>query len=110
MLPLKWSTAIPGLDNHKVKTPIDPPIVSVSDSHLIVDTVKRAEDGNDIIVRLYEAQGIDGTIELEFAATVGQVFMADLMETCGKQLKLKQQRLRLEVAPFEIITLALRSA
>jgi alpha-mannosidase len=103
-------TSMSGLDNKKTKAPVAAPIVSISDPHVIVDTIKRAEDGNDIIVRLYEAAGIDSTIDIEFAPNIGQVFIADLMENCTKELTLRKQRLRLKTEPFEIITLALRSA
>ncbi|MCB1692648.1 MAG: alpha-mannosidase [Pseudomonadales bacterium] len=84
--------------------------VSCDAENVIVDTVKKAEDGNDIIVRLYEAWGIDAPVTLSLNRRVAEVAEVDLMEENPVPIKLSGDRIRLQVSPFEIRTLRVRSS
>ena len=47
---------------------------------LVIDTVKRAEDGDDLIVRLYEAHGGRGVGRLRVGVPFAEAWFANLLE------------------------------
>lgn len=83
----------------------------LSHPHVMVESVKKAEDGDDIIVRLFETSGtrIRTTLQLGFAAE--EAWTADLLERRLTRLELEDgAQIPLTFAPFEIITLRLKAA
>lgn len=76
--------------------------------NVIVDTIKRAEDGNGTIIRLYEAWGIDSETVLALHAEFDEILEVDLMEQELQPLKSTRQGLTLDFTPFEIKTLLIR--
>ncbi|HOS04387.1 MAG TPA: glycosyl hydrolase-related protein, partial [Candidatus Hydrogenedentes bacterium] len=71
---------------------------------LIVDTVKRAEDSNAIIVRVYEAYGQRGPVRISFHKTPKQVAECDLMEENDVAASSHGNDVTFYVKPFEIRT------
>ena len=71
----------------------------------VVDTVKLAEDGGAIIVRLYESEGGRGPLTLTTTLPVRKAALASLLEAEEKALPMKNGSVRLELRPFEIVTL-----
>jgi len=79
---------------------------------LILDTVKHSEDGEDLVLRLYEPHGARGearlTIEPGFD---GEAVRANGLEDPGQSLARDGRALRIAYRPFELITVRLaRSA
>ncbi|HEX5502841.1 MAG TPA: alpha-mannosidase [Thermomicrobiales bacterium] len=73
---------------------------------LVVDTVKPADDGRGVIVRLYEAYGTRGPATLRFAHPVAAAETCDLLETRLGDADLASPReVRLAVRPHELTTL-----
>lgn len=70
----------------------------------IIETLKVSEDGDSLIVRLYEAAGERGGVTLSTTLPVRKAWSADLLENAQKALPLKDGKLRLELTPFEIVT------
>lgn len=75
---------------------------SVDADNVIVDTVKRHEDSDALIVRLYEAQGQRGKVSLTFRKKPRIVTECDLMEENDAPLKLRGATLPLHITPYEI--------
>ncbi len=82
-----------------------PPLVSSTHASIVIDTIKKAEDSDDIILRLYEAHGEKRDTTLEFGFPVLKAFECDLMETVLNNLKASKSKLRIKLKPFEIKTL-----
>ncbi|BDI32054.1 alpha-mannosidase [Capsulimonas corticalis] len=86
--------------------------VSVDCPNVIVETVKKAEDEDALIVRLYEAHGQRGRVHLTFGAPVRSVTEVNLMERetdeTGGDAPLDGARIALEYTPYEIKTLKVR--
>jgi alpha-mannosidase len=79
---------------------------AVDSAHLVIDTVKKAEDSDAIIVRLYEAHGARGKACLRTALPVKHVQLVNLLEEPHKALKLKRDgSIPLAFRPFEVISL-----
>ena len=81
--------------------------LKLSPDNLILSALKKAEGDNEIILRFYETKGEQTTAEIEFFSKISRCIITDLLEKEECELKLKQNKLRMEVKPFEIITLKL---
>jgi alpha-mannosidase len=75
--------------------------------HLILDTVKNAEDSGATIVRLYETHGTNGQAVLEAGFAFRKASRANLLEEKGEDVAIKDGRIVIPFRPFEIITLVL---
>lgn len=78
---------------------------SADKPNVIIDTVKRAEDSDDIIVRLFESENKTTDVNVKFAANVKKVVLCDLMENELEDLPVKDGVISIRVKPFEIVTL-----
>ena len=87
------------------KLPCEYSFVSADCENVIIDTVKKTEDGSGTLIRMFEAHNkrCRTHIKLGFAAT--GVFLADLSENKLSELKIKDGEVEIEIKPFEIITL-----
>jgi alpha-mannosidase len=79
-------------------------------SNVMIETVKKAEDGEDLIVRLYETAGTHLQTKLKMGFELSEVWLADLMEAKIEQLHPEDGAFRLSFTPFEIKTLRLATA
>jgi alpha-mannosidase len=84
------------------------PFFAVDAKHVVIDTVKKAEDGDAIIVRLYEAHGARGQVHFTSVLPIQQASLCNLLEEDEVPLSWNHG-VELSVRPFEIITLKLRS-
>jgi alpha-mannosidase len=71
----------------------------------VLETVKVAEDGGAIIVRLYESEGARGPLAITTTLPVRKAWLASLLEREEKSLALENGRVRIDLRPFEIVTL-----
>lgn len=79
---------------------------SVTGSALI-ETVKRAEDGNGVILRLYQSQRRREWVTLHTALPLKAAFITNLLEDNQEPLSLDGQSVRIYLKPFQILTLRL---
>ena len=76
-----------------------PSVFKTSDAHVVVETVKRSEDGKGIVVRLYEDSGAARTTDIS-SMYDGKVYETDLLENVLSEASLKGVAFK----PFEIKT------
>jgi alpha-mannosidase len=96
-------------DPHTGEQPAAETYVQVDADTILIEAIKKAEDGQDWIVRLYEAGGGAARTRLSFALPVQQVIEADLMEEpLGFPLAQDGNTVTLSFQPFEIKTLRVR--
>lgn len=76
--------------------------------HVVVDTIKTAEDGDGLIVRLYEAYNQRGPVRLTFTLPIVSAEECNLLEERSAELVAEGSVLRLSIRPFEIKTLRVR--
>lgn len=79
----------------------------VSPSNVVIETVKKAEDSNAIIVRLYEAHGKRGTARLTSALPIVAAAQCNLLEEQDEPLAWQEGGVEFAVTPFKIVTLKL---
>jgi alpha-mannosidase len=83
-------------------------MVRVSAPNVIIETVKRAEDGNGIIVRLYESQRKRGPVQVKFGFTLESVWETNLLEENKSELSVDQDSILVNLKPYQIITLRVK--
>jgi alpha-mannosidase len=79
--------------------------LSTPTEHIIVETIKVAEDGNGLIVRLYEAHNRRGPACLVFGYPVAAAVETDLLEREIGPVTVEGHEVAFSVRPFEVKTL-----
>ena len=82
-------------------------LLTVDRNNVVCETIKQAEDSEDIIVRLYEAQNIRGRAKVTFGLPVRRAALCDLMENELCTVPVENNSVTLDVKGFEIVTLKL---
>ncbi len=77
-------------------------------TNLIIDTVKPSEDGEDLIVRLFETYNTEGTASLTFDFPVESCEETDLLERHVEDVKTEDNRITFTLHPYEIKTYRIR--
>lgn len=83
-------------------------MVAVSAPNIVIETIKRAEDGDGIIVRLYESQRRRGRATLKFAFPVASALETNLLEEDGAALPVTADAVDLEFRPYQIFTIRVK--
>jgi alpha-mannosidase len=76
--------------------------VKCDGENVIVEAVKKAEDSNDVIVRCYEAHGIESETRVSFGVEVTRAELVNLLEETIEPLDVKGNAVILRCRPFEI--------
>lgn len=71
---------------------------------VVLETVKYAEDGDEIILRLYENMNCGGAFTLELGFEAQKVCRCNMLEREETPLALQGRVLRDEIHPYEILT------
>lgn len=86
-----------------------PTLVEVSDRNLVVEAVKKAEDSDMRVVRLYEAHNMRGRTRLRLATPVKRAWKANLREEPIEEMEIEDGAVVVPFRPFEIITVLISS-
>jgi alpha-mannosidase len=80
-------------------------LLRIDNPNVVVESIKRAEDGRGMIVRLYDAGRMRSRVAVAFGGEVKQVEEVNLLEEKQRSLALRGGRVELDLGPFEIKTL-----
>jgi alpha-mannosidase len=83
-------------------------LVEIDTRQVIVEAIKRAEDSDAVIVRLYEAWGGRCKARLRTTLPASQAFLCDLLERERAAVAVEDGVIELELTPFKILTLKLK--
>lgn len=83
-------------------------LFTVDCEHVIVETVKNAEDKDGVIVRLYETEGSHAKCNLCTSLTTSNVYETDMLEYEKTPLSVVDKQIHLTFRPFEIKTIKLQ--
>jgi alpha-mannosidase len=81
-----------------------PGLAAVDDPNLVLDTVKRAEDSDAIVLRLYEAHGARGTARLRLGFPFDTARLANGLEEDREALELEDGAIVLPYRPHQLLT------
>ncbi len=85
-------------------------LLAVDREHVIIETVKQAEDGHGLIVRLYEAQRTRGRVALKAGFPLATAYRCNLLEETEVELPVRGDKVAFDIRPYEIVTLRLVEA
>ena len=93
------------------------PIVLKGDDNLVLDTVKRGEDdedvsngelpkrkGRSIIIRIYDALGGRGRGTVQTTWSVSKVLKTNLLEDDGEEIPVADGKFEVDLGPFQVAT------
>jgi alpha-mannosidase len=96
---------VAGTGAHAGSLPRASSLLTVDAANVLVEAVKKAEDGDDVVVRLYECEGREAQAVVRFGFPVAAVSAVDLMEENPAPLAVENDAVGMHFGPFEIITL-----
>lgn len=82
-------------------------LLTVDQPNIVIETVKVAEEGDDLIVRLYECQRRRGPVTLRTGFSLTAAWRTNLLEEKAEALSCTKQSVTFSVHPYEIVTLRL---
>ncbi|THF75489.1 alpha-mannosidase [Cohnella fermenti] len=83
--------------------------LSIDSPSLIIDSVKKAEDGDELVLRIYESAGSPvARARLSIGFPCADAWASTIMEERGEALSIADGCVELEFRPFEVKTIALR--
>ncbi|WP_199563480.1 MULTISPECIES: glycoside hydrolase family 38 C-terminal domain-containing protein [unclassified Oceanispirochaeta] len=81
---------------------------SVDRDNILIEVIKKAEDRDEIIIRLYECYNRRTNTDITFAQSIESLCECDLHENKGEELWFDGKIARLSFKPYEIKTLNLK--
>jgi len=93
---------------HSGELPKEFSFFSVSSPAVVLDTVKKAEDDDSIVLRLYEAYGKPETVTVKLFKAPVKVWETSLMEENPVEVPFKGREINLGFKKFEIKTLKVK--
>jgi alpha-mannosidase len=90
--------------------PLTEAFVWASRDDVVIDTLKKAEDRDELVVRLYENANRRGPVTLTFARPLASAALLDLLENVEQPLTVQGNQVRLDIAPYELVTLGITFA
>ncbi len=102
---IQLDTSLPNKDS-EIKNSKGYISVDSENSSVMIETVKKAEDGGDIIIRMYEYSGGEtfGTLSLNIGKAPKRAWLTDLMENNISELEIEENRIKIPFGAFEIQT------
>lgn len=82
--------------------------VEIKPESLILVAFKKAEDGNEVILRFFETKGERTSGEITLYKEPTAVKMVNLLEAEEGEVKYRGRKIKLAVKPFEIVSLKIR--
>ena len=78
--------------------------IGCDSDNFIVETVKKAEDSDSVIVRGYESYNKRTKVTLNAGFDVKKAYICDLLENELEELEVKENKVTFTAKPFEIVT------
>jgi alpha-mannosidase len=98
--PLRWGESVVSTQSRSY--------AAVDDPNLVLDTIKRAEDSDAIVLRLYEAHGGRGVARVTLGLPFSAARRANALEDEGDELEVDGDTIVIPYRPHEIVTVMAR--
>ena len=82
-------------------------LIATDAPNIVIETIKRAEDGQGVIVRLFESQRRRGPFALSASFPVAEAWRVNLLEEDQERLQVDGNEVRAAITPFQILTIRL---
>jgi putative ATPase len=94
-------------DARKLLNILDIVTGAAGNNDIVIDAVKQAQDGNGIIVRVYQSRRVRGERTLTINLPFSKAYECNLMEVDEKEISADGNKLKFNVTPFEVKTFRL---
>jgi alpha-mannosidase len=91
----------------RFQTDMQGPFVQVDQRNVIIETIKAAEDGQGLIIRLFESQRKRCKCVLTTGFDISEGFRTNLLEDNLHSLETEDNRIKFDIKPYQIITFRL---
>jgi alpha-mannosidase len=81
---------------------------SLDNPAVVLDTIKKAEDSDELILRIYESHGAHQSATLKSRFAIQNVLQVDLLEQGKESIPVSSGSIKLRLRPFEILTLKIK--
>lgn len=81
-----------------------------SDENIVINCIKKEEDGNNLIFRFYEVEGKEKEISIKFNFKVLSSSLCNILEEEEEKLEIKDNILKIKVKPYSIYTIKVEIA
>ena len=82
-------------------------LVSVDQPNVILETVKKAEDGQGTIVRMYESENARTKVKMTFNRAFEKAYICNLLEEVEQEAKVTGNEVEFVIKPYEVVTVKL---
>ena len=79
-------------------------LVSVNCPNVIIETIKRAEDGNGIVIRMYESENAYTKAKLTVRRPFAQAQICNLLEEAESAASVSENVIAVTLKPLEVVT------
>jgi len=87
---------------------LPPSFLTIDSPNVVIETVKQAEDGNGVIVRLYECGRTRGPVNLHTGLAVQAAWQTNLLEENQTALTVTGNTVQIPIRPYAIVTVRLQ--
>ncbi len=91
-----------------MENPFTYTLLETDRENVVIETIKQAEDGDGLIVRLYESQRQRGLVTLRTGFPLHSAWRTNILEENQAPLEVSDEAVQFEIRPFQIMTLRLR--
>ena len=93
---------------HEGKLPNTFSFINVDRENVIIEVVKKCEDGDDLVIRAYECYNRRTDANISFYKEPQAVFECDLLENPVSEVRVEGNTFNFKIKPFEIKTFRLK--
>lgn len=80
-------------------------LISSDNDSVVVETIKKAEEDNSVVVRMYETYNSKAEVNITAGFDFKEVYVCDMLENTETKLEYSGRKVNLKIINFEIITL-----
>ena len=91
--------------NGQGSLPAEYSFISCNKENIFIETAKKAEAGDDLIIRAYEGFNMHTDARISFGFDAKKAYICDMLENNEREIEIKDNFIDLSFKPFEIITI-----
>ncbi len=88
--------------------PVSGSFLALDAPNVVLSTMKKAEDDESVIVRVYDAEGKASTASLDFLTRVESAREASILEDAGGEIRARGKKVALQVGSYAIETVKIK--
>lgn len=81
---------------------------SVAHDNVVIETIKQAEDGDGVVIRMYESENAYTKTKLTVDAPFEKAYICDLLEEIESEAPVSGDSIDVVLKPYEVVTVLLR--